>query len=161
MPYDISTIALRCMGSGIVLGMVAGTVLAFTDGVGLGGLIFWSLIAATASLFTVGGGLGKYVVSAERYYKMLQGDLWVYAVKRARADYLAARQTELELHIADLRADFAAEKAALEDLREERIAQERMAGFIDGVSKSPEMMAYLSNPRNRLRIVPDSEEKSA
>jgi hypothetical protein len=161
LPYDIAVIAVRCIGTGTLIGLAAALELFMVDDSDLVWSYFWPLVTAAVALFATGTCVGKYIGSAVRYSKMLEGDSWLDEVKRYRVDRLTAREAELELRLAILRSDFAAEKAALEEVREERIAQERMAGFVEGLSKSPSVMAFLANPRNRLRVVPDPDEESA
>ncbi len=71
---------------------------------------------------------------------------------------LMEREELLTHNIAELNNRFEEEKKALQEIREERMAQERMMGFVEGLQKSPAMKAYLANPRNRLRVVPSPAE---
>lgn len=142
------------------MGSAGGALIAF-DNRGQAWSLFWPAATASAVLFVVGVCIARYLSSAEWYSKMHEGDQWLHAVKASRVEYLASRELELDQRIAALREDFEAEKAALEELREERIAEERMAGYVRGLIESSALKAYHANPRNRLRVVSEPDEESA
>lgn len=160
LPQDIAVISLRCFATGIFAVGLAGVLAMATDREGLN-LLVWAAVAAAAVLFAVGVGLSSYGSSTRRYVKTQKGDEWLRAVQEHRVERMTQREQFLMDSIAELREDFEAEKAALREIREERIAEERMVGFLRGIREAPAMRAHLANPRNRLRVVPDCDEESA
>lgn len=95
------------------------------------------------------------------HFKRQQGDRWLYAMQEHRVEWLSQREQLLLGSIAALCEDFEKEKVKLEEIREERMAQERATGYLRGLQEAPAMVAYHANPRNRLRAVPGSGEESA
>lgn len=163
LSQDITIIAARCFalaGSVLILG-VAGLLWSVGGSHGVGEVAAGTALSAAAVLFCVGAGLLRYVKVTLRYLKMHQADEWIHAVSVHRIDRLLKREEELANSITELSARFERDKAALEEIREERLAQERMMAFVKGLQKSPDMQAYLANPRNRLHIVPDLDDDSS
>ncbi|MEU5192795.1 hypothetical protein AB0G86_01855 [Streptomyces scabiei] len=121
----------------------------------------WAILSASFALIVAGYGIASYHEAAVRYTKIQQADEWLQVVHAHRVKVLALREKNLVRAIGELQDRFEVEKAALQEIREERMAHERMMGFVDGLQKSPAMRAFMENPRNRLRVVRDEDEESA
>ncbi|MBB5103246.1 hypothetical protein [Streptomyces spectabilis] len=113
------------------------------------------------ALFIVGCGLLSYGDTALPHIKAKQADEWMHVVHAHRIARLMKREEVLIEGIAELSERFEREKKALREIREERMAEERMMGFLEGIQKYPTLHAHHSNPRNRLRVVPGPDDSSA
>lgn len=72
------------------------------------------------------------------------------------------QERRMEEALATLKRQHADERQLLLEIREEREAELKALGFVQGVQQGPEVMEYLNNPRMRLRALPqqgDSEER--
>lgn len=161
LPYDIQTLAFRIGGTGAYLAALAGIVLMVSNPEGRASSLAYNALPVATALIVAGLVVGRYRKSAFRYSRIQEADRWIQAVYMHRVVWLMRREKAILCGIEGLQDRFEAEKAALQEVREERMAQERMVGFIKGLQESPAMMAYLDNPRNRLRVVRDPGEQSA
>lgn len=161
LPRDIAVFSFRLFASALAItASVSVASVLFDDG--------WHAHPAVVPLFTaalvlygVGYALTRYIPSATRHAKTYAADNWQHQIQAYRVERLGRREEDLMARITELKAEFEEEKIALEEIQEERIEQERMMSYIRGMTKSPEIAAYLSSPRNRLRVVPDLDEESA
>ncbi|MYS78170.1 hypothetical protein GTY88_48295 [Streptomyces sp. SID5926] len=142
------------------LSLAIGVALAFDDTASATAIAVPAVCTALA-LFVVARGLLAYGRATVTHVKAREADDWISAVHEFRIEHLTEREAYLTNSIAGLNERFEQEKAALQEVRDERMAEERMLGFLDGLKKYPQMYAHHANPKNRLRVVRDEEEESA
>ncbi|MEU3161372.1 hypothetical protein ABZ753_28685 [Streptomyces griseoincarnatus] len=161
LPTDFAVFSFRLFGTAIAITVGVAAVGVFGGEEVRTHPAVVPLFTAASVLSVVGFFLARYIPSATRHAKTYAADTWQHQIQSYRVERLAQREEDLMARITELKAEFEEEKIALEEIQEERIEQERMMSYIRGMTKSPEIAAYLANPRNRLRAVPDLDEESA
>lgn len=140
--------------------LALGVVVAFEDGASAIAVAVPALSTA-AALCIVSRWLLTYRRETVPHVKAREADGWIHTIYEYRIERLTQREKDLSESIAELRERFEEEKAALQEIREERIAAERMFGFRLGLERYPEIYAHHQNPKNRLRVVRSGDEESA
>lgn len=68
------------------------------------------------------------------------------------------QERRMEETLNALKRQHAEERQLLLEIREEREAELKALGFVQGLKQGPEVMEYLNNPRLRLRALPQQSE---
>lgn len=119
-------------------------------------------LAGSSGLFfcTLGALMAATRRQLRKQRRELCGESILCELQQARISDLEDQEARMAERVRLLRLDFEAEKMLLSEIREEREVELKALGFAQGVRQGPEIRQYLSDPRRRLRVVPDQGERS-